>query len=66
MEKLGKIERVVSFACSATISALVIAYVALEDLNISAEVIRGSALLSAGLIGCNLVIEALEKAGKSK
>jgi small neutral amino acid transporter SnatA (MarC family) len=66
MEKLNRIERVVAFACSATIAALAIAHIALENLNISAETVRVSALLSAGLIGGNIVMEAVEKACKSK
>jgi hypothetical protein len=66
MKKLHGIERGVAFACSATIAALAIAHIALEDLNISAETVRVSALLSAGLIGGNIVMEAVGKVHKSK
>jgi hypothetical protein len=66
MDKVVGIERVVAFACSATITAVVIAYIALEDLNIPAETVRVSALLCAGFIGGNVAAQAVEKTRKSK
>jgi hypothetical protein len=67
MEKvLGKIETVVAFACSATIAALSIGYIAIDELGISPEEIRFVALLCAGVVGSNIVIEAFGKARKSK
>jgi hypothetical protein len=63
---LSKIEMVVAFACSATIAALSVGYIAIEELAISSETVRATALVSAGLIGSNIVIETIIKAGKAK
>ena len=60
------IETVVAFGCSAAIAALSIGYIAIDELGISSETVRASALLSAGLIGSNIVIEAVTKARKAK
>jgi len=67
MEKtLCKIETVVAFACSATIAALSIGYMAIDELGISPEEIRFLALLCAGVVGSNIVMEAIGKARMSK
>jgi hypothetical protein len=64
--KLIRIDRVVAFGCSATIAAVVIAHIALEEFNIPDETVRVSALLCAGLIASNIVIEAVENARRIK